>query len=125
VKPTRIITRSSTDFYASDDKQIVAALRFIHQNTERNLKVEEVLQHVPLSRRTLEKRFLLITGTPVYKYIFNLRMERFVEKLVETELTVTQIAQELGLDDTKNIARQFKLVKGMSPRAYRNKYARR
>jgi LacI family transcriptional regulator len=125
VKPTRIITRASTDFYASNDKQIVAALKFIHQNREQNLRVEEVLGHVPLSRRTLEKRFLQITGSPVYKYIFNLRIEKFVEMLIETDLSVTQIAQGLGLEDTKNIARQFKLIKGISPLEYRSKYGRK
>jgi LacI family transcriptional regulator len=83
------------------------------------------LKHVPLSRRTLEKRFLRITGFPVYKYILNLRMEKFAAMLVETELSVSQIAEALGLDDTKNISRQFKIMQGLAPVDYRIKNQRR
>jgi LacI family transcriptional regulator len=125
IKPTGIITRASTDFYSSDDPHIATALKFIHQNLGRNFNVDQVLKHVPLSRRTLEKRFLRITGFPVYKYILNLRMEKFAAMLVETELSVSQIAEALGLDDTKNLSRQFKIMQGLAPVDYRIKNQRR
>jgi LacI family transcriptional regulator len=71
----------------------------------------------------LEKRFIQTTGYPVYKYIYNLRIEKFVQKLVKTDMTVIEIAQELGFSDTKNIARQFKQIKGLSPLEYRKKFS--
>ena len=122
VKPTQVITRQSTDIYATNDVHIASTLRYIHKNIEKSLQVDEIVKQVPLSRRSLEKRFLQITGLPVYKYIFNLRIEKFTEKLLETEMTITEIAHELGLNDTKNIARQFKQLKGLSPVEYRKKY---
>lgn len=122
VKPTQIITRQSTDIYATNDNHIASTLRFIHKNIEKNLQVEEVVEQVPLSRRTLEKRFLQITGYPIYKYIFNLRIEKFTQKLLETDQTIFEIALDLGLNDSKNIARQFKQVKGCNPIEYRKKY---
>jgi len=81
-----------------------------------------VVKQVPLSRRALEKRFLEITGYPVYKYIFNLRIEKFTQKLLDTDMSVFEIALDMGLTDSKNIARQFRQVKGCSPSVYRNKY---
>lgn len=122
VRPTTIITRESTDIYSSHDKQIVEALKFIHANIDKNLSVNQVLQEVPLSRRSFEKRFLQTTGYPIYKYIYHLRIEKFVEKLLETDLTITEIAHGLGLNDTKNITRLFKQLKGMSPLEYRKQY---
>ena len=119
VKPTHIITRASTDIYASDDEHIVNALKYIHLNIDKNLKVNHVLKEIPLSRRSMEKRFIQITGYPVYKYIYNLRIEKFIQKLVETDMTITEIALELGLDNTKNISRLFKQIKGVTPLAYR------
>jgi LacI family transcriptional regulator len=123
VKPTHINTRSSTDIYSTDDNHIVHALKYIHSNIDKNIKVDQVLREVPLSRRSLEKRFIHITGLPVYKYIYNLRIEKFVERLLETDMTVIEIAQELGLDDAKNIARQFRQIKGLTPLEYRRKYS--
>jgi LacI family transcriptional regulator len=61
IKPTHIITRSSTDIYSTNDKHIVNALKYIHLNIDKNLKVDQVLKEVPLSRRSLEKRFIQIT----------------------------------------------------------------
>jgi LacI family transcriptional regulator len=81
-----------------------------------------VLKEVPLSRRSLEKRFIKTTGYPVYEYIYNQRIERFTQKLLETDLTIFEIALELGLSDSKNIARQFKQIKGLTPIEYRKKY---
>jgi LacI family transcriptional regulator len=122
VRPTQIITRHSTDIYATNDAYIAASLKYIHQNIDKNLQVNDVVKQVPLSRRALEKRFLDITGYPIYKYIFNLRIEKLSQKLLETDLTVFEIALEMGLSDSKNIARQFKQIKGCTPIEYRNQF---
>jgi len=122
VKATQVVTRHSTDIFASKDKYIVSALKYIHGNLDKNLKVDQVLKEVPLSRRSLEKRFILTTGYPVYEYIYNQRIEKFTQKLLETDMTIFEIAMELGLSDSKNIARQFKQIKGLTPMEYRKKH---
>ncbi|PWJ57739.1 LacI family transcriptional regulator [Dyadobacter jejuensis] len=123
VAPLQVITRHSTDIYATNDRHIASSLKYIHQNIDKNLNVEEVVKQVPLSRRALEKRFLEITGFPIYKYIFNLRIEKFTQKLLDTDMSVFEIAMDMGLTDSKNIARQFRQVKGCSPSEFRNKYS--
>jgi LacI family transcriptional regulator len=122
VEPTQVITRNSTDIYATRDKEVGMALKYIHTNIERNLSVEDVLVQIPISRRALEKRFNKVTGYPVYEYIFNLRMEKFTEKLLDTDLSIFEIALDLGLNDSKNIARQFRQIKGCTPTEYRRKH---
>lgn len=122
VQPTQVVSRMSTDIFASADKYIVDALKYIHENLDKNLKVNQVLKEVPMSRRSLEKRFVMTTGYPVYEYIYNKRIERFTQKLLETDMTIFEIALDLGLSDSKNIARQFKQLKGLTPVAYRKKF---
>ncbi len=122
VKPTQVITRQSTDIYATNDDDIASSLKFIHQNIEKNLQVDDVVKQVPLSRRALEKRFQQMTGLPIYKYIFNLRMEKFTTRLLETDMSVFEIAMDLGFNDSKNIARQFRQLKGCTPLEYRKRY---
>ncbi len=123
IGPTHIKTRASTDIYSTNDHHIVSALKYIHLNIDKNLKVDHLLKEVPLSRRALEKRFILTTGYPVYKYIYRLRIEKFAEKLLETDMSITEIAQELGLNDTKNIARQFRQIRGLTPIEFRKKFS--
>lgn len=122
VKPTHIITRQSSDIYATTDKAISTALRFIHQNVEKHISVNDVVKEVPLSRRSLEIKFQEVTGSSVYNYILNLRIERFCTRLVETNHSILEIAIDLGFSDTKNLSRQFKLIKGCTPGEYRKKH---
>jgi LacI family transcriptional regulator len=122
VEPTQVITRQSTDIYAANDKYIASALKYIHQNIENNIHVNHVLKQLPLSRRALEKRFQQITGLPVYKYIYKLRIEKFAAKLLETNKTIFEISLETGFGDSKNISRQFKEIKNCTPNEYRRKY---
>lgn len=122
VMPTYIITRQSTDFTAANDAQIAAALNYIHKNLERNINVSNVLNQVPISRRSLEKRFLEVTGTSVYKYILKLRMQRFSQRLLETDKRISEIALDTGFILTNNVSRQFKQIYGCNPGEYRKKH---
>jgi LacI family transcriptional regulator len=122
IKPTAIETRASTNIYSTNDTHIDNALKFIHLNIDRNIKVTHLLDEIPLSRRSLEKRFIMITGLPIYKYIFNSRMDLFAKLLLETDKSIIEIAHQLGLDNTKNITKQFKTLKGITPLEYRKKF---
>jgi LacI family transcriptional regulator len=121
IKPTHVNSRTSTDIYSTNDNHIVTALKHIHSNLDKNIKVDHILKEAPLSRRSLEKRFIQIMGYPLYKSIYNLRIEKFAERLIETNMTIIETAQELGLNDTKNVARQFIQIKGLTPSDYRKK----
>lgn len=119
VRPTTIITRQSTDICATTDQQIAKALNFIHQNIENNINVEDVLKKTSVSRRALEKRFLDVTGSAVYKYICHLRIWKFSDKLLESDKSIYEIALELGYNDNKNLSRLFKQIHGCTPLQYR------
>jgi len=119
VNPTHIVTRQSTDIYASDDHYISLALRYIHQHSDQKLSVDDIVRLVPLSRRLLETRFREVTGFSVYSYMLNLRIDKFAEKLIETDDSIVEIALEMGFSDYKNISRQFKTIKGCTPSEYR------
>lgn len=122
VKPTHIITRQSTDITSATDELIAKALKFIHQNIGDKINVSDVLKEVPLSRRSFEKRFYDITGVAVYKYIYNLKIQKFAERLLETDKTVSEIAMESSFALSNNISRQFKQVKGCTPTEYRKQH---
>jgi len=122
VKPTHIITRQSTDITSASDQLIAKALKFIHQNIGDKINVSDVLKQVPLSRRSFEKRFYDITGIAVYKYIYNLKIQKFAERLLETDKTVSEISMESSFALSNNISRQFKQVKGCTPSEYRKQH---
>ncbi|MEB2777559.1 DNA-binding transcriptional regulator [Algoriphagus sp. D3-2-R+10] len=122
VPPVKVITRSSTDMFASSDAYVAEALTYIHRNIDRNILVDQVVKEVPLSRRALEKRFLQVTGHPVYKYITKVRMEKLAQKLLSSDQSIFEIAVDLGFQDSTNIARQFKQLMGYAPGEYRKRF---
>ncbi|MEG1611201.1 MAG: DNA-binding transcriptional regulator [Alistipes sp.] len=123
VMPTHIVTRQSTDIYANNDVHITQVLKFIHENINQKIAVDDLVELVPLSRRRLETRFKQEMGTSVYDYIIQVRIEKMVQLLGEG-MSVSEAAAELGFSDIKNVSRTFKQLKGMTPSEYREKFVR-
>ena len=73
-----------------------------------------------MSRRLLEYRFRAATGKTVYQYILERKMNRFKQRLLESDEPVGNIAAMMEEPDTKGISRAFKKLYGMTPSEYRN-----
>lgn len=124
VASTHVVSRQSTDVFACDDIYISTVLKYIHENSNCRMVVDEIVDLVPLSRRLLETRFKKVTGNSVYSYMLKLRINRFAEKLIESDAPVIDIATEMGFLDFKNVSRQFKNLKGYAPSKFREMNAR-
>jgi|WetSurMetagenome_2_1015567.scaffolds.fasta_scaffold20073_3 LacI family transcriptional regulator len=122
IEPIKIVNRLSTDIYSTDDPYVLTALKYISQHLIAGISVTDVVKQVPLSRRLLEIRFKQVTNQPIYQYIFNLRMERFAQLLLESDASIGEIALSVGLTDYKNLARQFKVQMKCLPSEYRKSH---
>ena len=125
MRPLGVIERVSSSVLATNDKEMLAALRFIHANVDSKIQVTDVLKNVPLSRRLLEQRFKDMTGMTVYNYISVLRMEHFAHLLISSNDSISDIAARMNEFDTKGISRRFKELKGCTPSEYRKKHLRK
>ena len=120
IEPTGVVRRGSSDIVALDDPEIAAAVRFIQQNAGRPLSVADVVRATTMSRRALYTRFGIATGRGVAEYIRSVRSARAVRLLLETTMSIAQIAATLHFPDEKNFARFFRREEGMSPREFRS-----
>jgi LacI family transcriptional regulator len=123
VKPVRVATRESTDFVATDDKEVSDAMRFIRENASRTIQVGELAEHVGVSRRTLETRFRLVLGASVLDRIRSARVERAIMMLTDTNTPISEIANSLDYAGAPQFSRYFKQGTGMSPAQYRQQYS--
>lgn len=121
ISTSSIINRQSTDIYSTDDPYVKKALNFIHNNIYRNINVEDVLVEVPVSRRLLETKFRIATDSSIYQYIKKMRVEKFAELLITSDIPINIIANRLDYHEHKNMSRIFKSVKGCSPEEFRKK----
>jgi LacI family transcriptional regulator len=119
VAPTSLSARQSTDIMAHDDQELIKALRFIRLNIKNCISVEDVVKATALSRRTLEYRFRNKLNRSIKEYIRKERVRLISDMLIETELTVSEIAASLDFIDVEHISRFFKSEKGIGLRDFR------
>ncbi len=120
---THVVTRQSTDVLAIQDADIVAALRFMRQNVDSNVQVEDVVRATMVSRRVLEKKFRSVLRRSLYREMRRIRVKHIVELLLSTDMSISEIALKAGFDGVEHVARYFRKEMGMSLRAYRRRYA--
>ena len=124
IQPTYCVERLSTDYINIDDAALSKAIRFIRYNVRTAMTVEDVVKAAGVSRRVLEKRFKKNFGVPIYQEIRRARVILFARMLLESNRTVTEIAEQLGFDGVEHIPRYFKAQTGMTPREYRLHYGK-
>lgn len=119
VNPLTVVTRQSTDLIATDDANIVKAIRFIRSNTSSVINVLDVSRAAGLSRRVLQDRFEKVTGRTVIEELHHVRVAHIRKLLSETNLSVGEIAEACGYSSDAHIARFFARRTGMTPYEYR------
>ncbi len=119
IPPGGVIERQSTDTLAIDDVQVAAALRYIHEHAHQPIQVEDVLDHVPLSRRLLEQRFKKLLDRSPAAEIRRVHLERAKRLLVETDLPIPRVAGASGFNQPEVFTRAFSKAFGMPPSTYR------
>ena len=120
-----IVTRQSTDIFALEDREVANALRFIRKHSKELIQVRDVLNVVSLSRYSLYQRFRRALGSSPNKEIRRARVDQVARLLVETNLSISEIASVLGYSSAAHIARYFREEKGMSLQKYRKLYGKR
>ncbi len=119
IPPIRVVARQSSDILSVEDPQVVQALRFIRDRSDRNLEVAAVLREAGLSRRALDHRFVRLLGRTVHAEIMRVRMGRVAELLTATDWTLQQISDRLDFSQPEYMSVAFKRYTGRSPGQYR------
>ena len=120
--PIGVHRRSSTETVAVDDPVLVRALEFIRTHATRRARVSDVMEHVGLSRRSLERRFRAGLGRTPLEEIHRAQMERATELLRRTDASLESIAHDSGYRDANHLIRALTRELQMSPSQYRQQY---
>lgn len=64
------------------------------------------------------------TGYPVHKYVIICRISKAIEYLQTSNMSISEICDEIGFNDIAYFSKYFKQLIGVSPSTYRNKKSR-
>lgn len=117
--PTRIVERQSTDITMTRDPIVLAATRFIRNRVCEDISVDQVCELVDCSRSTLDTLFKRHLGRPVAQEMRRVRLNRATRLLLDSPLTVEEVARECGFRSTTYFCRFFKRETGTTPVLYR------
>ena len=119
VHPSGVVTRRSTDVLAIEDRHITAATQFIRERACEGIDVSDVLRVVPLSRSTLERRFLRVLGHSPKEEILRTRLSRAKQLLAETDFSLAQVADKVGFEHPEYLSVIFKKKTNLTPGEFR------
>jgi LacI family transcriptional regulator len=120
VSPLGVVVRQSTEMLAVDDPALIRALRFIREDPARAMSVDDIAAHAGLCRRVLEQRFSKILGRSPATEIRRIRIERAIQLLQSTRLSVSMVAQRAGFNTAEYMATVFRNQLGVTPLSYRH-----
>lgn len=104
--------------FALADKQIGAAIAAMHAEPERSWTLQELAQHVGMSRTTFAVRFKETVGLSPIDYLTRWRMLLAGDRLANSQETISAIASSLGYESESAFGAAFKRVMRCSPRQY-------
>lgn len=87
-----------------------------------DLTVEKLAEHVAMSPRNFARVFVRELRVTPAKYINKLRLDNACQHLIETELSLDEIAFYCGLKTAENLRRQFISLLEVSPAQYRKSF---
>lgn len=124
-KLLELIVYLSRSYTESDTTEAHALLRVgqvigaLENDMTRDWKLDDLLRIANMSRSNLMRVFRKATGQPPIEYLIRLRVQRAMELLRQTSLSVTEIALEVGFNDSNYFTRCFRKAAGQTPRQYR------
>ena len=103
-------------------RAISALIDKIHEDLGADLSVQSLARQACMSVSSLERRFRQYLGTTPKRYLVHARIAAACDRLLNTTLSVGQIANSLGYQEHASFTRSFISVMHMSPSEYREFY---
>ncbi len=101
--------------------KIKSAHTYMTENyTDTTLKIEDVAKTFDMSTKYFRTLFKKLYNSTPTQYLISLRLQTAVNFLIESNLSIGQIAELSGFSDVYYFSKLFKTRFGVSPKDYRN-----
>ena len=99
-----------------------ALFNYVKQNYRSPLDMAVLSGVSGMSKSRVQRAFKQYLGSSPLQYISKLRLSAAKDALIQTNKTITEVALDLGFNDSNYFTRLFKKNLGLSPREYRDKF---
>ncbi len=97
------------------------SITYIHENFNKNISIDNLCKIAHLSKSTYFRKFKHILKMSPTAYINKCKIEAVKNMLINTPISISEIASETGFYDISHLTKQFEAETGISPAKYRKK----
>lgn len=109
---------------AHDDEVVQQAQAYIEQHLEEKISISDLSARFHVGRRNFDRRFVRATGNTPLEYAQRVKIEVAKKAFETNRKSISQVMFEVGYNDVKAFREVFRRITGMSPAAYKARYAR-
>jgi AraC-like DNA-binding protein len=117
--------RSEHAQLVQDSRRLSPVCQFIRENLDQTIGVDDLARRAHLSVARFHVVFRRYAGVSPNRYVQNVRVQRAQELLLSSDLSVSEVAEQVGVEDPFFFSRMFKKRTGLSPSYYRAQISRR
>ncbi|WP_010273451.1 helix-turn-helix domain-containing protein [Paenibacillus senegalensis] len=104
----------------SKQKQLVGQVLFyIHQGYDSDITLQQIADKLDMSPSQISRLFKEETKLTFSEYVIQFRMKKACEWLLNTDMSIKEVADRLRYTNVQNFTRTFKQIKGVPPGEYR------
>lgn len=106
-----------------DEKLLEKVNKFTHENiADTEFGIEELSKMIGMSTVYLNKKMTALTGKTTSEYVRSIRLRKAAQLLEKSDLTISEVAYEVGYNSPKYFSKYFKDEYGILPSEYRKNY---
>lgn len=98
--------------------EIERVCSYMEENYAGHISLEELCNHIGMSKSTLLRAFTKYKGVTPYCYLENVRISK-AKRLLEQGVALSEVAQMTGFSDQSHFTNYFSRFIGISPKTYR------
>ena len=118
------ITRYKDYIGKKDIAPIHKAKNYIKEHYKDEITLEDVASHIHLNPIYFSRLFKEKTGQTFMQYLTEIRMEKAKDYLINTDMSINEIANSVGYQDSKYFSRIFKKECKIIPNLYRKMHGK-
>lgn len=119
------LTAGVTREHRNSARIIERALAFMDEHDDQNVTLEEIADHVHLSRIYFHNLFVAAVGQTPHRYLLERRLARAQQMLMTTDKALSEIALECGFSSQSYLNQVFKKELNCTPRQYKREMSLR
>ena len=99
-------------------RKLQQAMEYIHENLSEDLSLREIAALLQMSPNYFTSLFKQSTGLSAHQYVIHCRIEKAKRLMVKPDLSIVEVAQQVGFQSQSHFVNVFRKHTGMTPKIY-------